>query len=87
MEISKNQTYALVIGIAILIAFYGGLFDGLDIGGSEIASSEVSVNRKIEFICIDQFAGTPVTSATLKVFQDNKLFDTLTTDGTTGKKI
>ena len=75
----------IALGIAVMILIYGGYVTLNTEGGGDITSTEVSVNRKIEFICIDKFAGTPVTSATLKVYQDNQLFDSLTTDGTTGK--
>lgn len=81
MEI--KGTY-LVLGLIVLGAIYGGYLTLNTEGGGDITSTEVAVNRKLSFNCVDKFAGTSVTSATLKVFQDNQLFESITTDGTTG---
>lgn len=74
----------LVLGIAILLLVYGGYVTLNTEGGGDITSSEVAVNRKINFVCVDKYGGTAVTSATLKVYKENQLMESITTDGTTG---
>ena len=86
-----SQTQIIVIGLALLICggAYGLQTGMLDInpGGSDdpIPSFDmVAVTRSIKFVVKDKWAGTPATSATLKIYKGTDLQESLTTDGTTG---
>ncbi|GAH14024.1 unnamed protein product, partial [marine sediment metagenome] len=81
VSLSRNQIYAMTIGVALVFAFYGGLFDNL-IPASSDESEMVGVTRKLSFICVDQWAGAAATSATLKIYVGTALRESLTTDGT-----
>jgi hypothetical protein len=87
----SNSTLILVAIVVVVLVLGSGMalpkfdlskFNLFGGGGSGL----VDVQKKIEFSLINEYAGSPLTSKTLYVYDSDgsTLLETLTTDGTTG---
>jgi len=76
-----------VIAIGLLLLFYFGYIQIPEFQPGEVipgVDENIDVNRALKFVCVDKYAGSAVTSATLKVYDGQALLESLTTGASDG---